>query len=300
MTTTTTRKVAKAATPKAAPTITRTPDGGLLLTGLPFMVDGIGADGAPGRSSRLMGGRGLGWTWMDNFGVKGWTHAAAPGVIAECVDTLAGYGVTVLDMSGKGAAPVAPGKVTRPKAAPAPKTAPAPKASRTDAFPIMTNAEVVAYANRSSLASKITAALAADGVAPEIIAAAIAAATAKADEIAKSVSATVSAPAKSSRVKAARTVKAATVKPAKLREGAKSKILNDLEAGTRAIVLPDGTDAKEAALAIRRAFGPAGIQGVSISLKQARENKLIAFRADGARVSADVDAVMIAAVASLA
>lgn len=279
-TTATTRRTAAA---QAAPMIARLADGRVILTGLPFMIDGVGTDGAPGRSSRLMNAKGLGWAWDGD--AKGWT-SNQPGAARECVDTLAEYGVAVVDLSGRGAAPIAPAKAatkaTRAKAAPA-------KAARVDVFPTMGNDGAATHGESGALAAKITAALVADGVAPEIIAAAITAATAKADEIAKGATASVkatrakAAPAKAATAKATR----AKAAPAGIEAGAD---------GTRRVTLADGVSVAAAAKAVRQRLPRAGVTGVHVR-KDGRA--LIAYREDGAPVAGTVDAVILAAVATI-
>lgn len=153
------------------PTITRLADGGVILTDLPFMIDGSSTvtSGAPGRSNLIMGSRGLGWTHKVMGDIRGWVNTQ-PGAATEAVDRLAEFGVAVVDLSHKGAAATtrkATRKVTPAQAAPA---------------------------QASDLAAKITAALVVDGVDAEIIAAAVAAATSKASEIAKGATVGVSAP----------------------------------------------------------------------------------------------------------
>jgi hypothetical protein len=162
MTTTTTTR--KATTTATVPTITRLADGsGVILTDLPFMIPGASTvtPGADGRSNLIMGSRGLGWEHKVMGNVKGWI-STQPGAAADAVARLAGFGVAVVDLTSGKATPKATTRkaTTRKAAAPAPEQA-------------------------SDLAAKITMALVADGVAPEIIAAAVAAATSKASELAK-------------------------------------------------------------------------------------------------------------------
>ncbi len=188
-TTTATRKptTRKAAAPAKPTVIRQLSDGRVILIDLPFMIDGLGREGGPGRSTQLMNSRGLGWAFEQvTADVKGWVGSGA-GAVSEAIETLAAYGVRVIDETGAGAAPAAPAKATR-KAAPA-KAAPAKAAPAS----IMTNAETAAHGARGDIAAKITAALLADGVDTEIIAAAVAAAIGAADKIAKAATATASA-----------------------------------------------------------------------------------------------------------
>jgi hypothetical protein len=200
--TTTTRPATTRTTaaPKV-PTLRKLADGRLILTDLPFMVDGAGTDGAPGRSSRLMNSRGLGWAFEQLGDVKGWVKAASPGVAREVITTLADYGVTVVDATRKAAAPAT---VATP--APAEPRKPAARKAAPREASIMSGAQTVAHAAKSDLASAITVALVGAGVDAEIIAAAIAAATAKADEVAKIATVNVTTPAP---VKAPRKAKGA-------------------------------------------------------------------------------------------
>jgi len=281
MTTTTTRRtpVRSAAVPAAGPAIYRLNDGRVILTGLPFMIDGVGVNGATGRASRLMNSRGLGWKFEDlGNGTKGWV-SGEPGAAREAVATLADYGVVVADLSGTGAAPVAPAPKASAKAAPKASAKAAPKGARSASITSIGGASGAA----GGLAAAIAGALAAEGVDASIIAAAVAAATAKADEIAKAATATVSTPApKVARAKAAGKGKASA--PVVAAEG------------ERVLTLTPGVPVAAAAKAVRQRLSRSGVVGVSVR-KDGRN--LVAYREDGAEVSADIDAIMIAAVAAV-
>jgi hypothetical protein len=267
MTATTT--ATRTARPAAVPTLTRMTDGKLLLSDVPFMLPGIGRDGAAGRSGPFMGARGLGWEFKKfDDGVKGWVSSEA-GAGREAVAALGEIGVAVVDITGA----KAPAKRAAAKAPAARKATPAKREAS-----IMSNAETAAYGARATLAATIAAALTADGVHPDVIAAAITAATAAADKIAKSVSATVSAPAPAAKVRKA-SAKDAPVTVRKVTPAKATPVKASRPSG-------------EAVTAARKALTAAKITGVSV--RKSGE----AFRADGAPVGADALTVIAAAIAA--
>lgn len=255
-------------TTRPAPSITRMDNGKFLLTGLPFMIDGVGREGGLGRAAQVMNSRGLGWafeTFAD--GTKGWV-SGEPGAAREAIAKLATYGVKVTDLTGTAARKTSTKASTK---APAKATAKASGAS------IMSNAETAAYGARASMAATIAAALTADGVHPDVIAAAITAATAAADKLAKSVGATVSAPVPAPKAhKASRKDGTVSVRQAPAKATAKAT----------AKVSPD------AVLAARRALAAAKITGVSV--RKTGE----AFRMDGAKVDAAALKIVADAIAA--
>lgn len=266
------RTITPRASAKAAPTVARMADGRVVLTNLPFMVPGIGADGASGRASRLMGAKGLGWTWDST--IKGWATDVR-GAARIAVDTLADHGVEVIDLSGKGAAPVAPVATKGAAAINGRPKAPTVKAEGAD----------------SALAAKITAALARDGIAPEIIAAAIMAATAKADEMAKAATASVSARGRAR----ATAAKGATAKRSVTPPAGIDQVSTDRD-GSRRYMLLRSVSLGAAAKAARQALPRAGRMHVK---KDRTDRALIVYREDGATVSDDIDQVIVGAVASV-
>jgi hypothetical protein len=246
----------------------------------------------------VLGGQGLGLLFRNFEHVSGWV-ADTRTIGRDAAAALAAYGVAVVDLSGKKSPAIEPGAEVARQARPV-------RAARPDASPVTvtrgtpTVAPVAAKAprkgvnsgaiSRNGLAAKITAALVGEDIEPEIIAEAIRAAVAKADERAKAATATASAPVKAPRGKAA---------PAKSAPGkaASAAALSSASDGSRVLTLAKGVPLAAAATAARKALPPAGIKGVSIR-KSGRT--LIAYRADGAAVSADVDVVIMAAVATVA
>ncbi|MGK5677648.1 hypothetical protein [Actinoplanes sp. URMC 104] len=285
------RKTTAAAAPAARtrkapaiPTVHPYGDGQVMLVDAPFHIEGFG------RGGRLMGGQGLGWTFVkdDAAGVKGWVTDAAPGAVAECVDAWAAHNVVVVDLTGAGKS--APAKRSARKATPAPAAAaPAAPAPAKRSARKATPAPAAEVAAASTLAERIAAALA--DVDPAITAAAIAAAVGAADAAAKQATAGVStpdAPAKRSARKASAaapvTVTRKAAAPAKQ------------AAATAAPAAMDGATLKQAATAARKALAAAKITGVSVK----RENgELVAYRADGAAVDKAAHAVIDRAVAEM-
>lgn len=306
-TTTTTRPSAKAA---KVPTLVRLTDGRVIISDVPFMIADV--DGARLQSRRVLGGQGLGLQFRNFEHVSGWV-ADTRKIGRDAVAALAAYDVAVVDLSGKKSPAIDPGaevvrqarptgaRGARPGAAPVTVSRVAPTAVPAAAKAPRKGVNVGAI-TRSGLAAKITAALVGEDIEPEIIAEAIRAAVAKADERARAATVTVSAPAKAARGKAATAKaprgKAATVK-APRGKAATAARMSPTSDGFRVLTLADGVDVAAAATAARKALGPAGITGVSIR-KDVKARQLVAYRADGAEVSADVDSVIIAAVASMA
>ncbi|MEU7905292.1 hypothetical protein [Actinoplanes sp. NPDC049118] len=280
------------------PTLYKLTDGRFVLVDVPFMIADV--DGARLQSRRVLGGQGLGLQFRNYEHVGGWV-ADTRKLGRDAVDALAAYDVAVVDLSGKKSPAIESGAEVARQARPV-----RAGAARTGASPVTvtrgTPKAVPAVAKaprkgvnsgavtRNGLAAKITAALVGEDIEPEIIAEAIRAAVAKADERAKAATATVSAPAKAARGKAA---------PAKAPRGsaAAAAAVSPASDGSRAFTLAQGVPVADAATAARRALPRAGFSGVSIR-KSGRT--LTAYRADGAAVSADVDSVILAAVATIA
>lgn len=281
------------------PTLYRLTDDRVILTDVPFMI--VDHNGARMQSRRVLGGQGLGLQFRNHEHVSGWI-ADTRKLGREAVDALAAYDVAVVDLSGKKSPAVeagaevarqarpASGRASRPQASPVTvtRTTPRPTPSAGKAPRKGVSSGAIA---RNDLAAKITAALVGEGIEPEIIAEAIRAAVAKADERAKIATATVSTPTKAPRGTAAK-AKARAPRGETVATGAVSANAD----GSRVVAVAAGVPVGAAATAIRKALGRAGFTGVSVR-KSGRQ--LTAYRADGAPVAADVDSVIVAAIATV-
>ncbi|SDT74246.1 hypothetical protein [Actinoplanes derwentensis] len=257
-------------------------DGQPILTGLPWMIDGLREDGKPGQARRLMNRHGFGWEWDRDNG--GWVPTTDSAFTADdVIMTLAEHGVDVIDLTGAAAKPAIAKPATRKGATAAAN----PATRRAAAKPAPAAVQPVTGA---TLAETITAALVADGVDAEIIAAAVAAAVAKANTLAK----TATAKPATRRGATAKPVPAA-VKPATRKATAGGVAVTS--EGERVLTVAAGVPIAAAAKAARQALSRAKVKGVSVR-KEGRT--LVAYGHDGGAVSTDVDAVMIAAVASVA
>ncbi|MFI7608804.1 hypothetical protein ACIBTV_27340 [Micromonospora sp. NPDC049366] len=280
-TATRTARTATATAKAATPTLARTADGGVILTGLPFHIDGVG------RTFLVMGGKGLGWTHDKAAG--GWV-SATPGAAAECLATWADKNVEIIDLTGRAPAKAATAKATGTRTATA-KAASAPAKAAT------------AKAD-ATLAEIIRTALAKADVPADVVAEIIGHAETVASRTAKAATAkatgTRTAKAATAKTTGTRTAKAATAKATM-----RAKMDDD---GARRFGLIAGIPVKAAAKAVRQAIAAdvrnggvcAGAAWHVMTDRAARAIMVHRVADDARPAGAEIDAIVAGAVATLA